>query len=360
MFSFRVVSEDGRARVGVVHTAHGDINTPCFMPVGTRGTVKAVLPENVMDSGAEIVLGNTYHLMLRPTAERVQALGGLRKFMNWSGPILTDSGGFQVMSLSSLCNVDDSGVVFVSHLDGSRISLSPERSMEIQHMLGSTISMVLDECTALPAPHDKLEVAMRRSLHWADRCKNVYVQRSGFALFGIVQGGTDIALRRESASGLVGIGFDGYAIGGLAVGEPQNVMFDTIDVITSELPQGKPCYLMGVGKPSDIIGAVKRGIDMFDCVIPTRSGRNGQAFVRGGVLNMRNARHSDDASPLDFACNCYTCRHYSRAYLHHVVKLKEVIGAMLLTIHNLQHYQDLMRALRIAIIERNLENFNTF
>lgn len=357
---FEINKTDNNARVGVLHTAHGKVNTPCFMPVGTRGTVKAVLPEMVRETGAEIILANTYHLMLRPTAECVHSMGGLQKFMHWGGPILTDSGGFQVMSLSSLRQINEECVTFSSHIDGRKINLTPERAIEIQYLLGSTISMVLDECTALPSSYEQLELSMQRSLRWAKRCKSVYTTRDGFALFGIVQGGTIPALRKISATNLVDIGFDGYAIGGLAVGEEQLAMFDTIEATVYSLPHNKPRYLMGVGKPSDIIGAVKRGIDMFDCVMPTRSGRNGQAFVRGGTINIRNARYKYDALPLDTECGCYTCLHYSRAYLHHVVRVKEIIGATLLTIHNLQHYQDLMHTLQCKIIQGELREFNVF
>ncbi len=360
MLNFQILHNNGNARVGILQTAHGLINTPSFMPVGTSATVKAVIPEMVREVGAEIILSNTYHLMLRPTAERINALGGLHKFMNWNGPILTDSGGFQIMSLSSLCKIDDKGATFTSHIDGRKYNLTPERSIEIQYLLGSTITMVLDECSALPTTYNNLETAMLRSLSWAERSKKAYVERDNYGLFGIVQGGIDEKLRKISALRLVEINFDGYAIGGLAVGESQREMFDTIDATIQHLPHDRPRYLMGVGKPTDIIGAVKRGIDMFDCVIPTRSGRNGQAFVRGGTLNMRNAKYTDDHLPLDQKCACYTCRNYSRAYLNHVVRMREIIGAILLTIHNLQYYQDLMDALRNAILNNELEHFTQF
>jgi queuine tRNA-ribosyltransferase len=363
-FSFDLLAQDGAARAGVIHTLRGDIRTPAFMPVGTAGTVKAMLPENVRATGADIILGNTYHLMLRPSAERVARLGGLHKFMNWPGPILTDSGGFQVMSLASLRKITEEGVRFQSHIDGHEEFLSPERAMEIQRLLGSDIQMVLDECPALPASREAIEKSLDLSMRWAARSKAAFFgsqtdeERQGRACFGIVQGGIIPDMRRRSAETLQEIGFDGYAVGGLAVGEGQAAMFDTLDATVPHLPADHPRYLMGVGKPDDIVGAVLRGIDMFDCVLPTRSGRNGQAFTWGGTLNLRNARHAEDQAPLDPACRCPACQGYSRAYLHHTVKAGEIIAAMLLTWHNLVFYQDLMAALRTAISERRLVAFS--
>ncbi|MCW2246431.1 queuine tRNA-ribosyltransferase [Azospirillum fermentarium] len=346
---FELVANDGAARRGTLHTAHGVIDTPAFMPVGTAGTVKAMHPEQVRATGAQIILGNTYHLMLRPTAERVAQLGGLHRFMNWPGPILTDSGGFQVMSLNELRTLDEDGVTFKSHLDGSRHRLTPERSMEIQHLLDSDVTMAFDECTPFPATHEVAAKSMRLSMKWAQRCRDAFVERPGYGLFGIVQGSVYPDLRSESVAALTGIGFDGYAVGGLAVGEGQETMFTVLDHTMPLLPAERPRYLMGVGRPSDIIGAVRRGIDMFDCVMPTRSGRTGQAFVRRGVLNLRNARHAHDDRPLDDRCACPACRNYSRGYIHHLIKAGEMLGPMLLTWHNLQHYQDLMAELRAAI-----------
>jgi len=365
VFNFTIKNKEKSARTGKLETIHGTIDTPVFMPVGTKATVKAVLPETVKAAGAQIILSNAYHLMLRPTAERIHQLGGLHKFMNWSGPILTDSGGYQVMSLSDLRKVTDDGVTFQSHIDGTKIYLTPERLMDVQFLLGSTISMVLDECVSYPAEQNVAEKAMWRSLKWAERAKNGYVVRDGYALFGIIQGGVYENLRRASTTGLMDIGFDGYAIGGLAVGEEQSEMFRVIEHVNAQLPENKPRYLMGVGKPDDIIGAVKRGVDMFDCVLPTRSGRNGQAFVRKcntkkGTINIRNASFADDLLPLDQLCGCYTCKNYTRAYLHHVVRMNEIIGSMLMTIHNIFYYQDLMRAIRRAIEENRLNNFVEF
>lgn len=354
---FTVSATDGAARKGRLETAHGAIETPTFMPVGTAATVKAMTPEAVRETGAQIILGNTYHLMLRPTAERVAKLGGLHKFMNWPGPILTDSGGFQVMSLSQLNKVTEAGVAFQSHIDGARYELSPERSIEIQNLLDATITMQLDECVKLPADETRVAQAMQLSLRWAERCKAAFRQRDGYGLFGIVQGGTNGALREQSAKGLIKTGFDGYAIGGLAVGETQEEMFSTLDVTAPHLPQDRPRYLMGVGKPSDLVGAVQRGIDMFDCVMPTRSGRNGQAFTRRGTINIRNARHAEDPRPLDEHCRCPACRSYSRAYLHHLVRSDEILGSMLMTQHNLTYYQDLMIGMRTAIQEGKLDAF---
>ena len=349
MFSFDLHATDGRARTGVIHTPRGDIRTPAFMPVGTAATVKAMLPGSVRDTGADILLGNTYHLMLRPGAERIGRLGGLHRFMNWDRPILTDSGGFQVMSLAELRKLTEDGVSFRSHVDGSRHELTPERSMEIQKLLGSDIVMCFDECPALPATEDAVANSMRLSMRWAQRSRDAFGDRPGHALFGIQQGGVTQDLRGESAEALKAIGFDGYAIGGLAVGEGQEAMFGVLDYAPDMLPADKPRYLMGVGKPDDIVGAVARGVDMMDCVLPSRSGRTGQAFTRHGVVNIKNARHQDDPRPLDEDCTCPACAGYSRAYLHHVFRAKEIISSMLLTWHNLHYYQDLMRDIRAAI-----------
>jgi len=348
-FRFTVKANDGTARLGEIETPRGSIRTPAFMPVGTAATVKAMLPQSVRETGADIILGNTYHLMLRPGAERIAKLGGLHTFMGWERPILTDSGGFQVMSLSKLRKIAEEGVRFSSHIDGSQEFLSPERAMEIQGLLGSDIQMVLDECPAFPATQAEIEKSLALSMRWAKRSKAAFKGGEGQACFGIVQGGVFAHLRQRSAEQLVEIGFDGYALGGLAVGESQSAMFETLDAAVLHLPSDRPHYLMGVGKPDDLAGAVLRGIDMFDCVLPTRSGRNGQAFTWNGALNLRNARHAEDPSPLDPACRCPACRGYSRAYLHHVVKANEIIASMLLTWHNLTFYQDLMAALREAI-----------
>jgi queuine tRNA-ribosyltransferase len=356
-FEFQINAKDGKARTGVVKTPKGDIRTPAFMPVGTAATVKAMMPENVRATGADILLGNTYHLMLRPTAERIQNLGGLHKFMNWDRPILTDSGGFQVMSLTDLRKLTEEGVRFKSHIDGSEHNLTPERSMEIQKMLGSDIVMCFDECPALPADRKRIADSMQMSMRWAKRSRDAFGDRPGYALFGIQQGGLEQDLREESAKALRDIEFDGYAIGGLAVGEGQEKMFGCLDYAPDQLPTDKPRYLMGVGKPDDIVGAVERGVDMFDCVLPSRSGRTGQAQTRMGAINMRNARHKDDPRPLDAACTCPTCSNYSRAYLHHVIKSQEIIGSMLLTWHNLHYYQELMAGLRDAIAHQNLGGF---
>jgi queuine tRNA-ribosyltransferase len=347
---FELLGSSGAARRGRIATAHGTIETPVFMPVGTAGTVKAMTPEGVAATGARIILGNTYHLMLRPGAERVARLGGLHRFMNWTGAILTDSGGYQVMSLAQRRTIDEDGVVFSSHIDGARIALTPERSIEVQRLLGADITMVLDECTSWPATEQEAADSMRLSMRWAARCKHAFAPRPGYGLFGIVQGSVFPALRRESAAALIDIGFDGYAVGGLAIGEGQNTTFAVLDSTVPALPADRPRYLMGVGKPSDIVGAVLRGIDMFDCVMPTRSGRTGQAFTRAGVLNMRNARHAEDMGPLDPECRCPACTGYSRAYLHHLVKAREMLAGMLLTAHNLHYYQDLMAAIRAAIM----------
>lgn len=355
--TFDIIKKDGQARLGTLMTAHGAIDTPAFMPVGTAGTVKAMTPEAVAETGAQIILGNTYHLMLRPGPDRVERFGGLHKFMNWPGPILTDSGGFQVMSLKGLRKMSEEGVIFRSHIDGSSHNLTPEYSMQIQHKLDSNITMVLDECTPFPATEQEAEVSMQRSMRWAQRSKDAFVKRDGYGLFGIVQGGIHPELRHQSAEMLRNIEFDGYAVGGLAVGEGQEIMFQVLDQTTSHLPTNRPRYLMGVGKPADIVGAVRRGIDMFDCVLPTRSGRTDQAFTRMGQLNMRNARHRDDTRPLDPNCTCYTCRHYTRGYIHHLGQAKEILGATLLSWHNLHYYQDLMRGLRSAIAEGALDAF---
>ena len=356
-FSYSLSEVNEKARCGVISTPRGEIKTPAFMPVGTAATVKAMLPESVRSTGADILLGNTYHLMLRPTAERISELGGLHKFMNWERPILTDSGGFQVMSLAELRKLSEEGVTFKSHIDGSRHILSPERSMEIQKMLGSDIVMCFDECPALPAPYEKIAESMQLSMRWAQRSRDAFGDRPGYALFGIQQGGLENDLRAESAEILHSIEFDGYAIGGLAVGEGQEAMFRVLDFAPDMLPADKPRYLMGVGKPSDIVGAVKRGIDMMDCVLPSRSGRTGQAFTHRGVVNIKNARHQNDPRPLDASCQCPACKNYSRAYLHHVFKSQEIISSMLLTWHNLHYYQDLMGKIREAILDQNFAEF---
>jgi queuine tRNA-ribosyltransferase len=357
-FSFRLIKTDGAARRGEFVTPHGRVATPAFMPVGTQATVKGMTPEMVAATGAEIVLGNTYHLMLRPGPERVAALGGLHRFMNWPRPILTDSGGFQVMSLSGLRKLEESGVTFRSHLDGAMFELTPERSIEIQLLLGADIIMQLDECLKLPATAAEIERAMQLSLRWAERSKRAFENApAGHALFGIVQGGDNAELRQQSARGLIGIGFDGYAIGGLAVGEPQEVMLATVADITPVLPADRPRYLMGVGTPEDILEAVARGVDMFDCVLPTRNGRHGLAFSRFGAINLKNARHAHDPRPLDADSACPAARDYSRAYLHHLVKANEMLGAILLTSINLHYYQDLMRGMREAVAEGRFEDF---
>ena len=354
---FELLNTDGDARRGRVTTAHGTIETPAFMPVGTAATVKAMRPESVRETGAEIILGNTYHLMLRPGAERVAALGGLHTFMNWPGPILTDSGGFQVMSLSGLRKLKESGVTFRSHIDGAYHELTPERSIKIQHLLDSNITMVLDECTPFPATEEQATESMRLSMRWAERSKAAFQERDGYGLFGIVQGGVIPELRQESVKSLTAIGFDGYAVGGLAVGEGQDAMFQTLDVTTPYLPADRPRYLMGVGKPEDLVGAVARGIDMFDCVLPTRSGRTSQAFTRRGQVNLRKNRHKDDPRPLDENCACPACTGYSRAYLHHLTKAKEILGLMLLSWHNLHYYQVLMTGMRKAISDGTFDTF---
>ena len=356
-FSFSLKATDGKARNGVISTPRGEIRTPAFMPVGTAATVKAMLPQSVRATGADILLGNTYHLMLRPGAERIDRLDGLHKFMNWDRPILTDSGGFQVMSLSGLRKMTESGVTFKSHIDGSEHMLSPERSMEIQRLLGSDIVMAFDECTPYPATPEVSLKSMQLSMRWAQRSRDAFGERPGHALFGIQQGSVFQEQRAESAEALKDIGFDGYAVGGLAVGEGQETMFKVLEYAPDMLPKDKPRYLMGVGKPDDIVGAVKRGIDMMDCVLPSRSGRTGQVFTRRGVLNIKNARHQDDPRPLDEGCSCPACTGYSRAYLHHVFRSHEMISGMLLTWHNLHYFQDLMRSMRQAIAEQRFDEF---
>ena len=360
-FSFAVEAVDGAARTGAISMYRGQIRTPAFMPVGTAATVKAMKPETVRKTGADIILGNTYHLMLRPGAERVAKLGGLHKFMNWERPILTDSGGYQVMSLSDLRKLTEKGVEFRSHIDGSKHMLTPERSMEIQRLLGSDIVMAFDECPRADRPRDEIAASMEMSMRWAKRSREGFnaggehAERS--ALFGIQQGALDKDLRKISADKLADIGFDGYAIGGLAVGEGQEAMFATLDFAPAQLPQDRPRYLMGVGKPDDLVGAVERGVDMFDCVLPSRSGRNGQAFTWNGPMNLRNARFAEDTDPLDNRCTCDTCNTYSRAYLHHLVKSQEILGAMLMTEHNIAFYQKLMQAMRDAIGEGRFATF---
>jgi queuine tRNA-ribosyltransferase len=356
-FRWQETARDGAARAGVLHTAHGAVATPTFMPVGTAGTVKAMTADAVRTTGAGIVLGNTYHLMLRPGAARVAALGGLHRFMDWPGPILTDSGGFQVMSLGALRTLDADGVTFRSHLDGSRHRLTPEGAVEIQHLLDSTITMVLDECTPFPATHEQAEASMALSMRWAARCRAAFRARDGYALFGIVQGGVFPDLRAQSAAALIDIGFEGYAIGGLAVGEGQAAMFATLEGVVPQLPARHPRYLMGVGTPDDLLGGVQRGVDMFDCVMPTRAGRTGRAYTSRGVLNMRNACHAPDDAPIDPACGCPACTRHGRAYLHHLFRAGEMLGPMLLTWHNLTYYQSLMRGMRVAIEEGRLAAF---
>jgi queuine tRNA-ribosyltransferase len=357
--TFEVNATDGLARTGRLTTAHGSLDTPAFMPVGTAATVKAMTPDAVAGTGAQCILANTYHLMLRPGPERIQRLGGLHKFMNWPGPILTDSGGYQVWSLADLRKMDEDGVEFKSHLDGSVHRLTPERAIEIQTLLGADITMVLDECTTLDADKDEVARSMQLSMRWAERCKAAFQERDGHGLFGIVQGGLHDDLRTGSAESLINIGFDGYAIGGLSVGEGQDAMFLVLDGLAPRLPEDRPRYLMGVGKPADLVGGVLRGIDMFDCVLPTRSGRTGQAFTWRGTVNLRNARHAEDPRPLDSACTCPACRNYGRAYLHHLVRTGEILGSMLLTWHNLTYYQILMAAMRDAIASTTFDAFAT-
>ena len=360
-FAFTIHATDGKARTGTIQMRRGEIRTPAFMPVGTAATVKAMKPESVRATGADIILGNTYHLMLRPGAERVARLGGLHKFMNWPRPILTDSGGYQVMSLSDLRKITEEGVTFASHIDGSRHHLTPERSMEIQRLLGSDVVMAFDECPKIDQPRDVIARSMEMSMRWAKRSRDGFdaggEHAEASALFGIQQGALDEDLRKHSADALRDIGFDGYAIGGLAVGEGQQAMFATLDFAPGQLPQDRLRYLMGVGKPDDIVGAVERGIDMFDCVLPTRSGRTGQAFTRGGPINIRNAKFGEDSGPIDPACRCPVCTGWSRAYLHHLVRAGEILGAMLMTEHNLWFYQQLMGDLRAAIADGRLKAF---
>ncbi len=354
---FRIVATDGKARAGVVDTRRGPVRTPTFMPVGTAATVKAMLPEQVAETGADILLCNTYHLMLRPGSRRIEQLGGLHRFMNWRRPILTDSGGFQVMSLKSLRKIEERGVRFKSHIDGSMHELSPERSVEVQTELGSDIVMCFDECMSFPADKREAASSMRLSMRWAARSREAFGARRGRALFGIQQGSVFRDLRAESSQRLAETGFDGYAVGGLAVGEGQETMFEVLDYAPAMLPGDRPRYLMGVGKPDDIVGGVERGIDMFDCVLPTRSGRTGQAFTSRGPVNLKNARHAGDPEPLDPRCGCPTCANYTRAYLHHLCKSGEILSAMLLTGHNLRFYQDLMARIREAIANRSLAEF---
>lgn len=358
-FDFEIAATDGSARTGVIRLKRGDVRTPAFMPVGTAGTVKGMMPEHVADTGADILLGNTYHLMLRPGADRMERLGGLHKFMDWSGPILTDSGGYQVMSLSSLRKMTEEGVTFASHIDGSRHLISPETSMDIQRKLGSDIVMAFDECTPFPCTREEADKSMQLSMRWAKRSRDGFDAGGEHAqnacLFGIQQGSMFEDLRQRSTDALMDVGFDGYAVGGLAVGEGQAEMFRTLDFAAPMLPKERPRYLMGVGKPSDLVGAVQRGIDMFDCVLPTRSARNGQAFTRYGAVNIKNARHKDDPRPLDEACPCAACTRFSRAYLHHLIKANEILGAMLMTQHNLRYYQDLMADLRGSIASGTLD-----
>jgi queuine tRNA-ribosyltransferase len=357
VIGFAVTARDGAARRGRLATAHGPVDTPAFMPVGTAATVKAMTAEGVAQSGAQILLANTYHLMLRPGAERVAELGGLHRFMNWPKPILTDSGGFQVMSLAKLRKIGEDGVTFHSHLDGSAHLLTPGRAVEIQRLLGADVTTVLDECTSYPASREAVESSMELTLRWAERSRRSFVDGPGRGIFGIVQGGVHPELRQRAARHLIAIGFDGYAVGGLAIGEGQATTFGVLDATVPMLPEDRPRYLMGVGKPSDLVGAVMRGVDLFDCVLPTRSGRTAQAFTSAGSLNLRNARHAADPAPLDPACACPACTGYSRAYLHHLCRCGEILGAMLLTTHNLHYYAGLMAALRGAIEARRSADF---
>jgi queuine tRNA-ribosyltransferase len=357
VFTFHLDAEDGAARAATISTAHGKIETPSFMPVGTTGTIKGMTADAVRSTGTSIVLGNTYHLMLRPGAERIAHLGGLHQFMDWPGPILTDSGGFQVMSLAKLRTLDADGVTFQSHIDGSSHRLTPARSVQIQHLLDATITMALDECTSFPVTLSQARQSMELCVRWAILSRDSFVQRPGYGLFGIVQGGVYLDLRAKSAAALCDIGFDGYAIGGLAVGEGQKAMYSLLDYTVPCLPADRPRYLMGVGTPDDIIGAVRRGIDMFDCVMPTRAGRTARAFTSLGIFNLRNARFADDGAQLDPNCNCPACCNHTRGYLHHLFKAEEMLGSMLLSWHNVQHYQDLMLGLRRAILDRRLMSY---
>ena len=356
-FSFNVIAQDGTARRGQLQTAWGIADTPAFMPVGTAASVKAMMPKSVAQTGAQIILANTYHLMLRPGADRIDRLGGVRNFMGWDGPLLTDSGGFQVMSLQGLRHIYEEGAEFKSHLDGKSYKLTPETSTEIQHKLDATITMAFDECTPFPCSYDEAAHSMERSMRWAARSREAFIERKGYGQFGIVQGSIFPDLREQSTQMLKEIGFEGYAIGGLAVGEGQKIMFEVLDSSVSVLPEAHPRYLMGVGKPDDIVGAVLRGVDIFDCVLPTRSGRTAQAFTRYGTLNMRNARHAEDMRPLDEDCSCPACNDFSRAYLHHLFKAGEIQAAMLLTWHNLTYYQDLMKQIRQAISNKTFTDF---
>lgn len=354
---YEILKKTGKTRLGKLYTKHGVVNTPAFMPVGTCGTVKAMMPESVAATGAEILLGNTYHLMLRPGADLVEKMGGLHKFMNWNKPILTDSGGFQVMSLDSLRKLTEDGVTFSSHVDGKKFFLSPEESMKIQHKLDSNITMCLDECVKLPASYETVKKSMEMSMRWAKRSKEAFVDRDGYGIFGIQQGGDYKDLRQISADKLKEIGFDGYAIGGLAVGEGQEKMFEVLDYAPDMLPSDKPRYLMGVGRPDDIVGAVLRGVDMFDCVMPTRSGRTAQAFTKYGTVNIRNARHREDYRPLEEGCDCPLCKNYTRAYIHHLQKCNEVLAVMLLTWHNIAYYERLMKGIRESIANDSFSEF---
>ena len=356
-FNFKLISQDKNARLGKLNTAHGAIDTPIFMPVGTAATVKAMHLKDVEASGAQIILANTYHLMLRPGQKNIKEMGGVRKFMGWNKPLLTDSGGFQIMSLGKLRKIENEGVTFKSHLDGTKYFLSPKISTDIQNSLDATISMQLDECIPFPASYEESERAMKLSLEWAIKSREAFEERKGYGQFGIVQGSIYSDLRKVSSQKLVEIGFDGYAIGGLAVGEGQELMFKTLDFTTNKMPADKPRYLMGVGKPDDLIGAVKRGVDMLDCVLPTRSGRTGQAFTSKGTVNIKNARHVLDQRPLDNNCNCHTCKNFSRAYLHHLFKSKEILGLMLLSWHNIHFYIKLMENIRNSI---KLKQFDMF
>ena len=356
-FNFKLISQDKNARLGKLTTAHGIIDTPIFMPVGTAATVKAMHLKDVEEAGAQIILANTYHLMLRPGEKNIKEMGGVRKFMGWKKPLLTDSGGFQIMSLGKLRKIENNGVTFKSHLDGTNYFLSPKISTDIQNALDATISMQLDECIPFPASYEESERAMKLSLEWAYKSREAFEEREGYGQFGIVQGSTYSDLRELSTKQLVEIGFDGYAIGGLAVGEGQELMFKTLDFTTKNMPFDKPRYLMGVGKPDDLIGAVKRGVDMFDCVLPTRSGRTGQAFTSRGTVNIKNARHSLDKRPLDDNCNCHTCTNFSRAYLHHLFKAQEILGLMLLSLHNIHFYITLMKNIRNSIKLREFDEF---
>lgn len=354
---FEILKTIGKTRLGKLHTKHGVVNTPAFMPVGTCGTVKAMMPESVAATGAEILLNNTYHLMLRPGADLVEKMGGMHKFMHWDKPILTDSGGFQVMSLTGLRKLTEEGVTFRSHVDGKKFFLSPEESMKIQHKLDSNITMCLDECTPFPATYEQAKKSMQMSMRWARRSRDAFIDRDGYGIFGIQQGSVFKDLRDESAQKLSEIGFDGYAIGGLAVGEGQEKMFEVLDYAPVSLPSDKPRYLMGVGRPDDIVGAVLRGVDMFDCVMPTRSGRTAQAFTKYGPVNIKNARHREDNRPLEADCDCPLCRNFNRAYIHHLQKCNEILAVMLLTWHNIRYYQRLMQGLRNAIATDSLSEF---